>query len=146
MIRPTIEVTPDMSVRRVLELMVDEHAATLPVVDQSHHVCGGVSAHELLALYCSKRGSRPDAGIRKVTGTSPPSISASETIDTAASLFRENPLVDALSVIEAGEVVGILSLHNLLQALSQLPATLDTEDQGCVHGEEDVPDPCIYLG
>jgi CBS domain-containing protein len=142
-----ISVTPDMTVREVARMFVDNGISGAPVLDPDGHVAGMISEGDLLR--------RSDIGTEERTRTSwldlwSASHEARDYIKTHAVKVRdvmtpgvvsvqpETPLGEVAGILEtrrikrvpvmkAGRLVGILSRANLVQALASVPDEPSTD-------------------
>jgi len=117
-IEPVNEVKDDTQAHDVLEWMVERGAATLPVIDRDHHVCGRISARDILPAIASGKDLNPRLNVRRLRGDGIPSIPDTESVEKAVEFFRSHPTIDALPVTDDGEIVGVLTLRTLLRTLS----------------------------
>ena len=142
-----ISVTPDMTVREVARIFVDNGISGAPVVDPDGHVAGMISEGDLLR--------RSEIGTDESTRTSwldlwSASHEARDYIKTHAvnvrgvmtadvvSVQPETPLGEVAGILEtrrikrvpvmkAGRLVGIVSRANLVQALASVPDEPSTD-------------------
>ncbi|MGA9918746.1 CBS domain-containing protein [Paraburkholderia sp.] len=142
-----ISVTPDMTVREVARIFVDNGISGAPVVDPDGHVAGMISEGDLLR--------RSEIGTEERTRTSwldlwSASHEARDYIKTHAVKVRdvmasgvvsvrpETPLGEVAGILEtrrikrvpvmkAGRLVGIVSRANLVQALASVPDEPSTD-------------------
>jgi CBS domain-containing protein len=142
-----ISVTPDMTVREVARIFVDNGISGAPVVDPDGHVAGMISEGDLLR--------RSEIGTEERTRTSwldlwSASHEARDYIKTHAVKVRdvmtagvvsvqpETPLGEVAGILEtrrikrvpvmkAGQIVGIVSRANLVQALASVPDEPSTD-------------------
>lgn len=137
-----ISVSPDMTVREVARIFVDNGISGAPVLDADGHVVGMISEGDLLR--------RSEIGTEERTRTSwldfwSASHEARDYIKTHAERVRDvmttgvvsvqpdTPLAEVAGILEtrrikrvpvtkAGQLVGIVSRANLVQALASVPA------------------------
>jgi CBS domain-containing protein len=142
-----ISVTPDMTVREVARIFVDNGISGAPVVDPDGHIAGMISESDLLR--------RSEIGTEERTRTSwldlwSASHEARDYIKTHAVKVRdvmtagvvsvqpETPLGEVAGILEtrrikrvpvmkAGQIVGIVSRANLVQALASVPDEPSTD-------------------
>ncbi|NPT42444.1 CBS domain-containing protein [Paraburkholderia sp. 1N] len=142
-----ISVTPDMTVREVARMFVDNGISGAPVLDPDGHVAGMISEGDLLR--------RSEIGTEERTRTSwldlwSASHEARDYIKTHAVKVRdvmtagvvsvqpETPLGEVAGILEtrrikrvpvmkAGRLVGIVSRANLVQALASVPDEPSTD-------------------
>ena len=151
MTSPVVTVGPDASVTDVAKLLLERHISAAPVVDGSGNLLGVVSEGDLMR--------RPEAGTERrpswwLTLISEPQDEAREylkshglhardvmtrhvlTVEEDASLqdiasLLEKHRIKRVPVVRAGQVVGIVSRANLLQALvaQSRPAAPQADDR-----------------
>jgi CBS domain-containing protein len=142
-----ISVTPDMTVREVARIFVDNGISGAPVVGPDGHIAGMISESDLLR--------RSEIGTEERTRTSwldlwSASHEARDYIKTHAVKVRdvmtagvvsvqpETPLGEVAGILEtrrikrvpvmkAGQIVGIVSRANLVQALASVPDEPSTD-------------------
>ena len=142
-----ISVSPDMTVREVARIFVDNGISGAPVLDPDGHIAGMISEGDLLR--------RSEIGTEERTRTSwldlwSASHEARDYIKTHAVKVRdvmtpgvvsvqpETPLGEVAGILEtrrikrvpvmkAGRLVGILSRANLVQALASVPDEPSTD-------------------
>ena len=169
MIRETTSVKLETPLRCVVELMARHNVEALPIVDADRHVVGCISDHSLWRLLIAGDDARLETSVKDVAGEDVPSVCADETLEAAASILFDHPWIEALPVLEKGELVGTVSRHNVVQTLAHLTVARIRSAQAAREDEErrvrepflagvgvvgefnrcwntDVPDPCIYLG
>ncbi|MCA1491786.1 CBS domain-containing protein [Ensifer sp. NBAIM29] len=131
-----VKLSPDNSVRKAARLMFEHHVSGIPVVDDEGHLLGVISEGDLLRRteLCSEAsvlvGDRmpdPDdraaAFVRRcswrvgdVMTAEPATVDEDAPIKRVASLMRERG-IKRVPVIRDGELVGIVSRADLLQAI-----------------------------
>ena len=116
---PVLEAARSMAQRRVRHLLIVE-----PV--QSRHLVGIVSSHDL--YLAAESGINPfsplavDRGLRSVATIMTPrplAIAPTTSIAEAARILRDKKY-GALPVVDHGELVGILTEHDILRAFLRL--------------------------
>lgn len=116
---PVLEAARKMAQRRVRHLLVVDPA-------ESHHLVGIVSSHDLyLAAEAGVNPFSPRAVDREVRSVAtimtphPLAITPTTSIAEAARLLRDKKY-GALPVVDRGELVGILTEHDILRAFLRL--------------------------
>ncbi|MGV2130822.1 CBS domain-containing protein [Agrobacterium vitis] len=134
MTTPAISVTPDISVRKAIGLMLEKDISGLPVIDDSGALCGMITEGDLLNRsminFANWKRSEPadptffeeyvrahasvvsDCMSRDVVSVSP-----EETLPALVSLMRARK-VRRLPVVVEGKLVGVVSRHDVLKAMT----------------------------
>jgi len=147
MVSPVITVSPAATAKEVAELLLEKHISAVPVVDREQRLVGIVSEGDLLhrmetgterrrswwlegftsnhtlAIEYIKAHGRTVADImtRKVITVSP-----GTPLHEIATLMESNA-VKRVPVVENGQLVGIVSRANLIQAVATARQLLDVE-------------------
>ncbi|SOE53270.1 BON domain-containing protein [Burkholderia sp. OK233] len=137
-----ISVMPDMTVREVAKIFIDKGISGAPVIDTEGHVTGMISEGDLLrrvelgtdapqrSSWLEFFSSTDDA--RDYIKTHAPKVRDVMTVDVVF-VSEDTPLSEVAGILEtrrikrvpvtrAGQLVGIVSRANLVQALASLPA------------------------
>ena len=110
----------------VLELFSKHGMHHLPIVDGSNHLTGIISSNDLMKLFTNPKYKdlclNTDAidktvNIPDIMTPNPVTISPKDTIKEAAKIFAEKKFL-ALPVVENGEIVGILSVKDIIHVLA----------------------------
>lgn len=128
MARDLLTVTPDTLLHVASQAMAGRHVRHLPVVERvgSRRLVGLVSSHDL--FLAAESGVNPfspravDHGtqtVREVMTPHPCSIPSNTSIAEAARLLRDKKF-GCLPVVDDGELVGILTEHDILRAFLRL--------------------------
>jgi CBS domain-containing protein len=136
-----ISVTPDMTVREVARIFVDNGISGAPVLDPDGHVAGMISEGDLLRRSEIGTDERPRiswldfwsanheardyikthaAKVRDVMTTEVVTVKPDTPLGEVAGIL-ETRRIKRVPVTEAGQLVGIVSRANLMQALASLP-------------------------
>lgn len=136
-----IAVTPDMTVREVAQIFVDNGISGAPVQDADGHVVGMISEGDLLrrseigtderprsswlALWSASHEARDyikthAAKVRDVMTTEVLSVRPDTPLGEVAG-FLETRRIKRVPVMKAGKLIGIVSRANLVQALASVP-------------------------
>jgi CBS domain-containing protein len=115
-------VRPDDLVDLVASVMDWQHIRHVPVEDEDGRLVGLLSHRDLLRLL-SRRGTGPlstePAVVRDIMKTNPVTVSPTTPTLEAIALMRERG-VGCLPVVEGGELVGIVTAHDFLNASARL--------------------------
>ena len=114
---------------QVLRLITEFPVHHLPIVDGNNKLIGIISSNDLpkVFLNLSKRDEKValdldviDAAINlaDIMTPNPVTISSSDTIETAAKIFGDAKFL-ALPVVDNGELVGILSIKDVMSYMAQ---------------------------
>jgi len=133
MTRPAISVTPDTSVRKAIELMLEKDISGLPITDDSGVLCGIITESDLLNKGMVNLANRKpeqadqaffeeyvrahasvvsDCMTRNVVSFSP-----EDTLAALISLMSARK-VRRLPVVVEGKLVGVVSRHDVLKAMT----------------------------
>ncbi|WP_406867082.1 CBS domain-containing protein [Paraburkholderia fungorum] len=136
-----IAVTPDMTVREVAQIFVDNGISGAPVQDADGHVVGMISEGDLLrrseigtderprsswlALWSASHEARDyikthAAKVRDVMTTEVLSVRPDTPLGEVAGIL-ETRRIKRVPVMKAGKLIGIVSRANLVQALASVP-------------------------
>ncbi|AXL53889.1 histidine kinase [Paraburkholderia caffeinilytica] len=157
-----ISVTPDMTVREVARILVDNGISGAPVLESDGHVAGMISEGDLLRraeigtdertrtswldLWSASHEARDyikthAVKVRDVMTTDVVTVQPDTPLGEVAGIL-ETRRIKRVPVTKAGQLVGIVSRANLVQALASVPdepasdATLsDAEIRAMLMGE-----------
>ena len=110
----------------VLELFSKHGMHHLPIVDGSNRLTGIISSNDLMKLFINPKykdlSLTTDAidktvNIPDIMTPNPVTISPKDTIKQAAKIFADKKF-QALPVVENGEIVGILSVKDIIHMLA----------------------------
>lgn len=144
---PVITVRPEASVVEVAKTFVQSRISGAPVLDRDNKLVGMISEGDL--VYRSEIGTERahpywyleyagkehlaaeyvKARARKVADLMTPNVitaSPEASLNEIANLLESNA-IKRVPIVESGQVVGIVSRGNLLQALASVPAELAVE-------------------
>jgi len=120
MSRPAVAVTPDTDFATMVAAITASRRGVLPVVSGKQAPVGVVAASDLLATYATEaqsRGRPPEITARDLMTFPAVTVSEDQTIAEAARIARRER-VHHLPVVDAdGRLSGIVSPHDLLDAL-----------------------------
>lgn len=134
MTRKVITISPDHSVRHAARLMLDNHISGLPVRDDNGNMVGILSEGDLLrraelgpAAWRgteSRRGEEPEAFVKghswRVADVMTPgvvTVDEDTSVDCIAAVMMAHD-IKRVPVTRAGEMVGIVSRSDVLQAIA----------------------------
>lgn len=136
MTKVVVRLSPDNSVRQAARLMLDHHVSGLPVVDGEGHVVGVITEGDLIrrtelcsgvagiqADLTTPAEARATAYVKRSSWKVGDAMTASPvTIDEDASIMRVAAMmqergVKRIPVLRDGELVGVVSRADLLQAI-----------------------------
>jgi CBS domain-containing protein len=165
MTRDVIAVRPSASIEQAAQLLVDHGISGLPVVDETGALVGILSEGDLIVRQKPRTELRwwevffADAerlarDYQKATGTtvaevmtrSVTCVRPGASLEAAAALIHEHN-IRRLPVVEAGELVGIVSRADLIKALARVSAgkTVARSDAQLVHEMQDRMDAEAWL-
>lgn len=142
-----ISVTPDMTVREVARIFVDNGISGAPVVDPDGHVAGMISEGDLLRrseigteertrsswldLWSASHEARDyikthAVKVRDVMASGVVSVRPETPLGEVAGIL-ETRRIKRVPVMKAGRLVGIVSRANLVQALASVPDEPSTD-------------------
>jgi CBS domain-containing protein len=142
-----ISVSPDMTVREVAQIFVDNGISGAPVVDPDGHVAGMISEGDLLRRSEIGTEARPRTSwldlwsasheardyikthamkVRDVMTTDVVTVEPDTSLGEVAGLL-ETRRIKRVPVTNAGRLVGIVSRANLVQALASVPDEPSTD-------------------
>jgi Zn-dependent protease/CBS domain-containing protein len=111
--RRTETVTPYHTFGQVLDLVIHGYQEDFPVVDEEGNLAGMLTRNEIMAAAHS-----PDryASVRDVMKTDVPTISPDADLFTDGARILQESGLRALPVVNAGELVGMLTMDDIGQA------------------------------
>jgi CBS domain-containing protein len=122
MTRPAVAVTPDTGFAAVVTALTASGRGILPVVRPDGTVAGVIAASDLLTAYADAQAGRSaDAGILAHDLMTAPAVTVADTtgIGEAVALLTEKELHHLPVVDRDGRLVGLLTPHDLLDALRE---------------------------
>ena len=131
MTKDVITVTPDTSMLKASKLMKDHNIRRLPVLD-GKHVVGIVSDRDIRAASPSKATTLDmhelyyllsEVKVKDIMTSDPVTVYDTDAVD-AAALLMENKGIGGLPVVDgSGELVGIITDHDIFRVLVDLHAS-----------------------
>lgn len=118
-IREVDLVEQDECVQSAAQRMNSRNAGTLVVLDAGSHPVGILTDRDL-AIRVVGKGLDPYATtVAEVMSTAPDSVREETSIETALSHMRSGPFRRLPVVDEQGQLVGIISLNDILELLTE---------------------------
>ncbi len=108
-------VTPEDSVLHAIEIMATRHVGALLVMDQGALV-GIISERDYARKVILKKRSSHDTPVRDIMSSPAVTVSPDETVHRCMQLMTEGRFRH-LPVVHAGQVVGMLSIGDLVKAV-----------------------------
>jgi magnesium transporter len=137
-----IAVPPFWTVGQTIDFMRD--TADLPetfyeifVIDPAGHLLGAVALDRLL------RSKRP-VTIQEIMNDDPDRVEATQNQEEVARLFERYNLVSAAVVDEAGRLVGVMMVDDIVDVLEE-EADADIKQLGGVKSDEELSDTVFYI-
>jgi SagB-type dehydrogenase family enzyme len=118
MARLLITVGPEAELRHALGLMLRHRLGALPVVDVRGRLAGMLSEGDLLRRAWLK-GAQPTASVGDMMSASVISVAPDASLEHVLGLMQEHH-IKRVPVLRDGQLVGMLSRANLLQALMRV--------------------------
>jgi CBS domain-containing protein len=110
----------------VLELFSKHGMHHLPIMDGSNHLIGIVSSNDLMKIFSDPKYKNLSLNtdeadkiinIKDIMTTGVHTLTSKDTIKHAAKLFEEKKIL-ALPVVDNGQIVGILSVKDIVYGLA----------------------------
>ena len=114
--RRVISVSPEATVQEALGLFVEHNIGSLPVVDSTGRLIGIFSERDVLYVVhddCSQVSTRQ---IRDVMTPNPITCGLSDNVHEVMGRISQHR-VGQLPVVEAGELMGVVSVGDLIKAM-----------------------------
>lgn len=110
---PVIYLSPDDTLKKAAELMIEREISQIPVVERGR-VVGGITESDVMRAAIEK--SAESVRVREVMTDPFPTVSAEESLSTISKLLFEYP---AVLVVENGEIVGIITKQDVMKYLAR---------------------------
>jgi CBS domain-containing protein len=110
MASPVVTVAPDAALKEVASLLVERRINAVPVVDAGDRLIGIVSEADLLSLETGQVAAAGGAPVYTVTG---------DTDATAAARLMLRHRLKSVPVVDADQVVGMVTRRDLLRLLAR---------------------------
>ncbi len=107
MVREVITVSPDDSLQKVKELLINNRIHHVPVVEKDGKLVGIVTTYDLFKLGVDHR-DYPNTRVANVMTKILATVESTDKVGTAAEVFMEH-LFHALPVVEEGKLIGIVT-------------------------------------
>jgi CBS domain-containing protein len=109
---------PEMTVRAAAERMADEGVGCLIVIDRAGALSGVITDRDIVVRVVSEGMDPATTTVGEVMSEPPVTISHTAGIDEAARLMRETGVRRLPMIDRHGKPVGVVSLDDLLAAVS----------------------------
>ncbi len=109
-----LSVVPEMTVRELIHLLLEERISGAPVLGPNGKVLGVVSSTDVLRLAAS--GTAPDARVSEIMTPVAFAVHPDESLSDLARFFRRGRVHRAL-VMEDNMLVGVVTPFDVLHAL-----------------------------
>lgn len=111
-----LAVVPEMTVRELIHLLLEERISGAPVLGPTGKVLGVVSSTDVLRMTAS--GTPPNARVAEIMTPVAFSVDPDESLSDLARFFRRGRVHRAL-VMEDGVLVGVVTPFDVLHALRE---------------------------
>lgn len=145
MVSPVVTTKPNTTVKDVAQLLVDNRISAVPVVDDRGKIVGIVSEGDLLHRIETGTEARKSLWVRFITGdarlaedyakahgrtvsdvmTKHVIVAKPDTALSDVATLMERHAVKRVPIVSDGQLVGIVSRANLVQALASAPGMRD---------------------
>lgn len=113
MVREVVTVSPNDSLQKVKELLINNRIHHVPVVQDDGKLVGIVTTYDLFKLNVDHR-DYPTTKVANVMTKILAVLEPTDKVGTAAEVFMEH-LFHALPVIENGKLIGIVTSFDILR-------------------------------
>lgn len=113
MVREVITVSPNDSLQKVKELLINNRIHHVPVVQDDGKLVGIVTTYDLFKLNVNHK-DYPTTKVANVMTKILAVVEPTDKVGTAAEVFMEH-LFHALPVVENGKLVGIVTSFDVLR-------------------------------
>lgn len=113
MVREVQTVTPNDSLQKVKELLINNRIHHVPVVETSGKLVGMVTTYDLFKLSVNQI-DYPNTRVANVMTKILATLDPTDKVGTAAEVFMEH-LFHALPVVENGNLIGIVTSFDVLR-------------------------------
>jgi len=114
--RRLISIGPEATVREALNLFVEHHIGSLPVVDASGKLIGIFTERDVLYGDCRDPERFHGRLIKEVMTPNPITCSTHDALEEVVGKMSRNQ-VGQLPVVDAGELVGLVSVGDIIKRL-----------------------------
>jgi predicted transcriptional regulator len=111
-----LAVVPEMTVRELIHMLLEERISGAPVLGPTGKVLGVVSSTDVLRMTAS--GTPPDASVSEIMTPLAFTVHPEESISDLACFFRRGRVHRAL-VMEDGVLLGVVTPFDVLHALRE---------------------------
>ncbi|WP_290597164.1 MULTISPECIES: CBS domain-containing protein [unclassified Archaeoglobus] len=113
---PVITVSPEDSLKRAAEIMIEREISQLPVTYRKK-VIGSITENDVVKAVVEKGSSAESIRVGEVMNEPFPAVNPDESLNTISKLLFDSP---AVLVIEEGELVGIVTKQDVMKFLTQI--------------------------
>ncbi len=113
MVREVVTVSPNDSLQKVKELLINKRIHHVPVVQDDGKLVGIVTTYDLFKLNVDHR-DYPTTKVANVMTKILAVLEPTDKVGTAAEVFMEH-LFHALPVVENGKLIGIVTSFDILR-------------------------------
>ncbi|HEX5624858.1 MAG TPA: CBS domain-containing protein [Saprospiraceae bacterium] len=113
MVREVITVSPNDTLQKVKEILINNRIHHVPVVDSGNKLVGIVTTYDLFKLAVDHK-DYPTTRVGNVMTKILATLEPTDKVGTAAEVFMEH-LFHALPVVENGNLVGIVTSFDVLR-------------------------------
>jgi predicted transcriptional regulator len=113
---PVKYVTPNVTLREAIEVMMSDGISQMPVIE-SGRILGSITESSVVKIILSKGLDASEMRVRDCMEEPFPAISPDERLESISRMLLNN---QALLVVENGEMVGIITKHDVMKALKCL--------------------------
>ncbi len=145
--REMVAVGPSVPASQALALMQEHGVRQLPVIDRLGRLAGVVDERDLRQPFGRARAGDREGDVLHSMTLSPHSIGGEAPIKDALTLLWSHDGLDVLPVVSGDRLEGIVTRHDLMQALSQsLNEPIERPFVPATVWDEQAPDPSLFLG
>jgi len=120
MVRDLITLTPDMEILRAMRILLDGRISGAPVVDEQGRLVGVLSKKDCLKVaFTASYHQEWGGSVAEYMTETVETLDADADIISAAKEFLDGPY-RRFPVLRDGRLVGQISRHDVLKALSEL--------------------------
>uniref|UniRef100_A0A7C3MFK7 CBS domain-containing protein n=1 Tax=Archaeoglobus fulgidus TaxID=2234 RepID=A0A7C3MFK7_ARCFL len=112
---PVISVSPDDSLKKVAELMMEKEISQLPVMEKDVPV-GGITEADILKAVLEKGSRAESVKVKEMMGDPFPVVDPEESVSNVSKLLMEHP---AVLVVDKGKVAGIITKQDVMKFLTR---------------------------
>jgi predicted transcriptional regulator len=110
---PVKYVTPKMTIRKAIEIMMGDGISQMPIMD-SGRVLGSITESSIVKIILAKGLDASEMKVKDCMEEPFPIVTPEERLESISKMLLNNP---ALLVVEDNKVVGIITKHDVMKAL-----------------------------